>query len=79
MDSSLRVVCKGEKEEIRGMSFDTRCIKTGTRVMICTHVDSKLVRRDKLRYVKRTSQPQNEQNFRANIGIARKSGLYTPV
>lgn len=22
------------------MSFDTRCVKTGTRVMICTGVDS---------------------------------------
>lgn len=51
------------------MSFDTRCVKTGTRVMICTGVDSRaLVRKDKLRYVKRTSRPQNEQDFRATCG-----------
>lgn len=43
MDSSLSVgVLQGEKKKsIRGMSFDTRCVKTGTRVMICTRVDSK--------------------------------------
>ena len=43
MDSSLSAgVLQGKRtKRIRGMSFDTRCVKTGTRVMICTRVDSK--------------------------------------
>lgn len=44
MDSSLSAgVLRGggKRKRIRGMSFDTRCVKTGTRVMICTRVDSK--------------------------------------
>lgn len=43
MDSSLSagVLQGGKSKRIRGMSFDTRCVKTGTRVMICTRVDSK--------------------------------------